>query len=413
MHFSLSKFNNISTYSMLCVVLIIVTMMGNSNTDQLSAPSMPFVSDKNSILVWNNLTTQIGIREKLSPPEFSRTYSLVHISMYDSLLAATGKKQDVVVKSYDNKSLSDFSSVVSSSSIAEAASSVLLYLFPNYAAEIARLKAEQVSHDKGVHNTITTERAIGRKVSQAVINYAKTDNSNLMGKDNNIHVGKNNCTWNGIHPVNPSAGYWKTYILKSGVEIQPQRPFSCGSQADLLDLRQTYKIWKHRSPEQVAAVHYWGNKPPPVIWNTILNQQIEKYRNMSIFDVAYVSAYLNVAMYDAFVSCWYTKYDYWTARPIQRITNITTVIPTPNFPGYTSGHSVISMVASRVLGEMFPDEKYNLRSQAIEAGLSRVWAGIHFKQDVVEGMNQGDKIADRVVEEMRSKPHSAFLFDYR
>lgn len=102
-------------------------------------------------------------------------------------------------------------------------------------------------------------------------------------------------------------------------------------------------------------IHFWADVPPPVIWNMMLNQQIQK-SNMSLFDVAFSSVYLNVGVYDAFVSCWYTKYSYWTARPFQRIANISTEIPTPNFPSYTSGHSVVSTVAGRVLSELFPSK---------------------------------------------------------
>ena len=407
---------NTFTFSIFSLVLVITTTMGNSLTVHSFAPDMHIVGDKNAdaeiVLLWNNLTTQIGIRERLSAPEFSRAYALVHISIYDSLLAVTGDKHDSNVIFNDNRS-----SLSYVSSITEAASSTLLYLFPNYVDEITNLKSEQirqlqVSNDNS--SMITAGRMIGSQVSQAVIQYAKTDDSNLIGNNHTIVVAaKNNkCTWNGTNPISPTAGYWSTFILKSGAEIQPQRPALCDSEADLLDLSQTYEIWKHRTPEQVAAVHYWGNKPPPVIWNNILSQQIQKHNNLSIFDIAYVSAYLNAGMSDAFVSCWYTKYDYWTARPFQRIPNITTEIPTPNFPSYTSGHSVISMVASRVLGEMFPNEKDQFRDQAVEAGLSRIWAGIHFKQDVVQGMNQGNKIADKVVEDMNINPRSAFVFNY-
>jgi PAP2 superfamily len=402
----------ILTYSIFCLLFIITTTIGNSFTIQSFTSNIDIVDENNvgveSILIWNNMITQIGITEKLSPPEFSRAYALVHISMYDSLLAATGNKHDRSIMFYDNRSLLSYVS-----SMAEAASSTLLYLFPNYADEIMKLKSEQMSQLQTNSSSVkATDGTIGSKVSQAVIDYAKTDNSNLRGKNHTVVAAKNsNCTWNGTNPVNPTAGYWKTFIVKSGSDIQPPQPAACGSETDLLDLIQTYETWKSRTPEQVAAVHYWGNKPPPVIWNNILSQQIQKYNNLSIFDVVYVSAYLNVGMYDAFVSCWYTKYNYWTARPIQRIDNITTEIPTPNFPSYTSGHSVISMVASRVLGEMFPNEKDHFRNQAIEAGLSRIWAGIHFTQDVVQGMKQGNRIADRIVERMNDTTPSAFVFN--
>lgn len=403
----------------LCILLVVLAAVGNcgSSITVLSfASNTPVLTNKNKgnevILGWNELTTQLGMREKLSPIEFSRAYALVDISVYDTLLAIGGNKSDMNIIFYkDNNN----GSILYTSAIAEAASSVMLYLFPNYAAEITKLRSEQVSQFQGDNDMTTKGRIIGNQVSRAVIKHANIDNSNLILKDddnNNTILARenNNCIWTGNNPVDPLAGFWKTYILKSGSEIQPEKPATCGSKADLLDLSETYKIWKHRTPEQIKAAHYWGNKPPPVIWNNILSQQIRKHSNMSIFDVAHLSVYLNVGMYDAFVSCWYTKYNYLTARPIERISNITTEIPTPNFPGYTSGHSVISMVASRILGEVFDSDRDYFHNLAIEAGLSRIWAGIHFKQDVVNGMNQGNKIADKIIEYMNSKPRSAFIF---
>ena len=243
---------------------------------------------------------------------------------------------------------------------------------------------------------------MGHRISQAVIDYAETDNANLLW-DGSIPK-PNACVWNGTKPINPIAGYWKTFILKSGSQIQPLKPEICGSAADLLDVKQTYEISKHRTREQINAIHYWGDKSPPVIWNRILNEHIQK-SNMSLFGAAYASAYLNVGMYDAFVTCWNAKYTYWTARPFQRIENLTTEIPTPNFPGYPSGHSVISTVAGMVLSELFPDKRDYFKSQSVEAGLSRLWAGIHFKQDVNNGIELGNEIGAKVTENMHGPPH--------
>jgi len=361
-------------------------------------------ADSNIITDWNDLTTQIAIKEKLSPLEFSRIYALVHTSMYDSLLAAaadTGKSH-----SFDNRSYYI-------SSIAEAASDVLLYLFPNYSDDISKLKFTQINqlHDNGDNKLSMTKRGMmfGNLVSKAVINHAKTDNSELLWNNSmSIPIRNNNCIWNGSNPINPMGGFWKTYILKSGSEVQPEKPLPCNSEADLQDLRETFEVSKNRTADQNSAIHYWGDVPPPVIWNKILNEQIHKY-NMSIPDAAYSSVYLNVGMYDAFVSCWYTKYNYWTARPFQRMANITTEIPTPNFPSYTSGHSVISTVASRILGELFPNQADYFKGKSIEAALSRLLAGIHFKQDIISGIDQGDKIAERVVDDMY-KPIHPFIY---
>src|SRR5829696_7898309 len=76
---------NTFTFSIFSLVLVITTTMGNSFTVHSFAPDMHIVGDKSAdaeiILLWNNLTTQIGIRERLSAPEFSRAYALVHISI--------------------------------------------------------------------------------------------------------------------------------------------------------------------------------------------------------------------------------------------------------------------------------------------------------------------------------------------
>jgi hypothetical protein len=389
--------------------LLILTILTNSVTNALaiadnSTQIIHEDTDQHIITDWNNLTTQIAKNEKLPPLEFSRVYALVHISMYDSLLAAA----ESVNKSHYSQYRSYYIST-----IAEAVSDVLAYLFPNHVDEIAKLKLRQFNqlHESGDNSLSPLKRGmmLGDRVSKAVTNYAKTDYSELLWNNHkSIPIGNSQCIWNGSNPVNPMGGFWKTYILKSGSEVQPEKPLPCNSEADLQDVRETYELSKNRTAEQNTAIHYWGDVPPPVVWNEILNQQIQK-RNMTIHDAAYSSVYLNVAMFDSFVSCWYTKYTYWTARPFQRIANLTTEIPTPNFPGYTSGHSVISTVAARVLGELFPDQADYFKGKSIEAAHSRLLAGIHFKQDIINGIDQGEKIAEKVVDDMR-KPTHPFIY---
>src|ERR671911_646119 len=205
---------NTFTFSIFSLVLVITTTLGNSFTVHSFAPDMHIVGDKSAeiVLLWNNLTTQIGIRERLSAPEFSRAYALVHISMYDSLLAVIGNKHDSNVIFNDNRS-----SLSHVSSITEAASSTLLYLFPNYIDEITNLESEQIRQLLQVSNDsssmITAGRMIGSQVSQAVIQYAKTEDSNLIWNNHTIVVAakNNSCTWNGTNPISPTAGYWSTF----------------------------------------------------------------------------------------------------------------------------------------------------------------------------------------------------------
>jgi hypothetical protein len=77
------------------------------------------------------------------------------------------------------------------------------------------------------------------------------------------------------------------------------------------------------------------------------------------------------------------------------------VIPTPNFPTYTSGHSTISAAAAVVLGEAFPAERDFFVQQSLEAAMSRLYGGIHFRHDNEEGTRIGTTIGELVVEQMR------------
>jgi hypothetical protein len=381
----LNKHKNI-TYVAIVIASILVAAYGDAHVFATSD------SGTNPIIVWNNLANQITLGEKLPPPEIARVMALLDASIYNSLL--TSQEQQ------GNNVLSERSIV------AGAAYEVLVELFPSYIDKISSLKDGEINRQTKDH---------GNKIINLGFDLVKGVSNEVMdGMDNDLlgygpTVFEKNapvvdCKWNGTKPVLPNAGNWKTFILQSGSEIQPKAPFECGSKEDLEDLHETIESTKNLSTKQIDAIHYWGDKPPPTVWNEISNSYMQKY-NMSTFDSAYLGAYLNVGMHDAFVSCWYSKYDYGTTRPNERIPNLATEIPTPNFPSYTSGHSVVSTTASRILGEVFPQERSHFDSMSTEASLSRLWAGIHFKQDVTNGIEQGSQIAEKILVDMHMPPH--------
>jgi PAP2 superfamily len=361
---------------------LVTTLVINNSSAALNGSSNPVVS-------WNELATKLASLSKLPPTKLARAYSLLHVAMYDSILDARNTNNTMPVPA---------TSVISGS-----ASRVLSFLFPNGTVDINKLKNFQLLAAMKFNDNNTSSKGLllGDQVGQNIIKYAKNDGSNLPFSGP-FPVGK--CIWNGTNPVTPMAGHWKTYILKSGAEIQPPPPAICGSNEDKVNVQGILQASHSRTTQQIAAVHRWGDMLPPVIWNNILNQLIN-INHLSIFDAARISAYLNIAMYDAFVSTWYTKYTHWTARPFQRIANFTTVISTPNFPGYTSGHSTISAAAVKVLDESFPNERSHFNNLLIEASLSRFWAGIHFKEDIYNGMNVGSAIGEKIVNDMHKVPH--------
>jgi membrane-associated phospholipid phosphatase len=108
-------------------------------------------------------------------------------------------------------------------------------------------------------------------------------------------------------------------------------------------------------------------------------------------------AYLNMAVMDAGVACWDSKYYYHYPRPIQTINGFKTILGTPNFPSYPSGHSTFSGAAAEVLAYIFPLEANNVRAWAREAAESRIYGGIHYRFDSELGIEQGQDVASYAI----------------
>lgn len=73
---------------------------------------------------------------------------------------------------------------------------------------------------------------------------------------------------------------------------------------------------------------------------------------------------------------------------------------TPRHPSYPSGHSTYAAAASEVLAWFFPDYREELNRLADNAGLARLWAGIHYRSDHVQGQRLGRTVACLVIAQL-------------
>ena len=108
-------------------------------------------------------------------------------------------------------------------------------------------------------------------------------------------------------------------------------------------------------------------------------------------------ALLNMALHDAGVECWSTKYFYFNPRPTQLDPNIKTWTGIQNFPSYVSGHSDFSAAAADVLSYIFPSGATYFNAQAQEAAMSRLYGGIHYPTDITVGLAQGKRVGDYTI----------------
>jgi membrane-associated phospholipid phosphatase len=177
------------------------------------------------------------------------------------------------------------------------------------------------------------------------------------------------------------------------------------------------------TPDQRATALYWadntGESGTPVgHWLSIASQMVSEHK-LSADDAARLMVLTSVAQADAFIATWGYKYKYNLIRPrtyIRRNADSTwePLIPTPPFPEYPSGHSTVSSAAAAVLtavlGETAFDDSTGLtignavrrfpsfNAAAREAGLSRIYGGIHFPYGNMGGLGLGECVGTKVVE---------------
>jgi len=210
-----------------------------------------------------------------------------------------------------------------------------------------------------------------------------------------------------VRPVGltPLFGKVKMWNVPTVEEVRPGIPPAPGSAEFEKDAKELRDIAKNLTEKQRKIANWWSDGlstyTPPGHWNRLAKEFMIKYK-MNPLRSARTFAYMNMAIMDAGISCWDAKYYYHYPRPIQTIPGFKTILGTPNFPSYTSGHSTFSAAAAEVLSYIFPNEATYCRDYAREAAESRVYGGIHYRFDSEAGLEQGKKVAKFTVDKAKT-----------
>jgi hypothetical protein len=199
-------------------------------------------------------------------------------------------------------------------------------------------------------------------------------------------------------PLGPTYGTYKTWVLASGSELRPGPPPAFDSAEKKAELAEVVNF--QRTFLTNAAAMYWQTpRRTTTHWMQAADLKIFEYRlDTSPPRPARVQALVNVAAYDAAVACWDAKYTYWAMRPFQYDDRFTPIIPVPPHPSYPAAHGCYSGSAAAVLSALFPRDAAALNAQADEAGMARLWSGIHFPSDIRAGLTLGRTVAQRTME---------------
>lgn len=202
----------------------------------------------------------------------------------------------------------------------------------------------------------------------------------------------------GLTPLFGKVTMWNVENVES---VRPIAPPTLDSEAYLKDVSVLKDYADNVTEERRKSANFWqdglGTYTPPGHWNRFANEFIVESK-MNPLRSARTMAYMNMAIMDAGISCWDAKYYYHYPRPIQTIPGFKTIAGTPNFPSYTSGHSVFSAAAAEVLAYIFPAKESLVRGWAEDAAISRVFGGIHWTFDATVGTDQGREVAKYTID---------------
>jgi membrane-associated phospholipid phosphatase len=197
----------------------------------------------------------------------------------------------------------------------------------------------------------------------------------------------------------PTAGTWRTWIISSAADYRaPAPPGAAQTQAEI---REVARLTGQNGPAEQAQITYWDAGAPAYRWMGLLHARSDAMQPLSTYP-ARLYAYVAIAMYDATIATWESKYYYERRRPSEIRPNLPVVLPVPQSPSYPSEHASTAWAAATVLSYFFPAEAASFEAMAREAGWSRVLAGLQFPSDYEAGRDLGIAVAQAVIARARS-----------
>jgi hypothetical protein len=383
------------------------------------------------VLKWNEIAINAIRRDNTAPPLASRNLAILHGAIYDSVNGI------LRTHSVYRVSVNPPRHVSARAAVAAAAHRVLVSLYP---------KQQQV-FDQALHESLTqihdarsaTEGAqLGNFVAIQFLEWRSRDTA-VRDAPNDSSSAFDTGLWRPTPPqfkkaALPNWGRVPMFAVRDRKQFRSEPPPPLSSEEYAQCFNDTKAIGaidsKVRTDDQTEIAYFWADgantSTPPGHWNEIA-RTVALDQGNTLGDNARLFALLNISMADAAICCWECKFMFQFWRPITAIRNAnndgnpdteldanwTPLLDTPPFPAYTSGHSSFSSAASAVLADFYGTDNipfkatsdalpgvvrsYSSFSQAAEeAGQSRIYGGIHWNCDNVEGLAMGRSLGEYV-----------------
>jgi len=408
---------------------------------------------------------------QLGPGRASRAIAIVHIAIFEAVNAIEGKYESYVGLEPVDKHAS------MECAIAQAAHDTLCEMFPSQSPSFNQLLSEDLSD---IADSEAKSKGIeaGQTAAAAILALRSNDGSQIpepkLGIDwfTSNEVGRWRQDPISLFPVALGAHWGEVtpFVLKSSNQFRTPAPPELNSVVYATAYNEAKALGgdgivtpTSRTDEQTTIGIFWAYDgtpslcAPPRLYNQITMRIADIRHTHDVVELARLLALVNVAMADAGIAIWDSKfyYDFW--RPVTGIresdpgtgptesgdgndstsgditfsplgapaSNLNGPNFTPPFPSYPSGHAGFGGALFQILRRFYGKDKipftfisdefngvtkdsngnprpliertFSSLSQAEEEnGQSRIYLGIHWSFDKTEGIRLGNKVGDFV-----------------
>lgn len=398
--------------------------------------------------------TEVMTYDIFSPPVASRIYAYSHLAAYETM--AQGDSGYISLQG-QLKGLDSVPKPPADSVVDFPYASLMAFMEVGKTLTFSKDQTDKIldtirglAEKNGMpEDVMARSEAYGTKVGKRIMAWSKKDNYAQTRSAAKYTVPNEDGLWvptppGYIQAVEPQWKTIRTIAMDSSNQFPPPPPpkFSKDSTSEFYSwAKMVCDTGDNLTAEQKAIASFWdcnGFKlnvvghtmfatkamTPGGHWMGITGIVCQD-KNADFSKTVYTYATLAFALMDAFISCWDAKYTWNLVRPETMINKHINpdwkpFLQTPPFPEYTSGHSEISSACATVLEHIYgndvafrdsterawgwPDRNFtSLRQAADEAGMSRFYGGIHYRQSIFVAKEQGNQVGNNVLTKLKMK----------
>jgi hypothetical protein len=416
-------FRIVTIFALICSFMQ-VTTLANAATDEQQNPAQPV----NAVIEWNRTLLTIVRTPGAEPASIhsTRNFAILHAAVYDAVNNIDPRFSPYLVRLPDvPRSASEIAAAD------EAAHDVLVFLYPAF----------QVSLDTELQQDLAllpdNERkaqgvAVGQAVASQLLAARSADGANVTPPPYipGTQPGDYQLTPPNFAPADFTQWPQVTpFALERANEFRPDPPpaLTSGLYTEVFNEVKSLGFINSttRTAEQTQIGQFWNGNIQD-FWNEIA-QTAALQRNLNLEHSARLFALLNISLADTAIAFFEAKYTYNFWRPVTAIRLADTdgnpqTDPDPTWlplgtktapdPSYPGAHSAISKAGATVLGFYFGNRfTFDVTSESLagvtrhftsfsaaaeEAGLSRIFAGQHFRTDHIAGKDVGKQVAESI-----------------